>query len=104
MTAATTLAATIMDDGQSLVYAILAALVAIHIIRWRSNPVRISEHHHTGVAAKTFTVVLQLNSIPTMGGPSAPILSYISAYNFLHNAKDILAEGYQKVCPSAFPR
>ena len=36
-----------------------------------------------------------------MGGPSAPILSYIAARNFLRNAKGILTEGYRKVCSNS---
>ena len=45
----------------------------------------------------TAETLSQFRSIPTVGGPSAPLLSYISAYRFLYNAKEILAEGYQKV-------
>ncbi|PSR72585.1 hypothetical protein PHLCEN_2v11578 [Hermanssonia centrifuga] len=37
-----------------------------------------------------------LRSIPTVGGPSAPLLSYIGSYRFLHHARAMLQEGYDK--------
>ncbi|CAL1702454.1 unnamed protein product [Somion occarium] len=36
-----------------------------------------------------------LSSVPTIG-PSAPILSYIGAFRFVHHAVEMLNEGYQK--------
>ena len=42
-------------------------------------------------------ILLQLNAIPTVGGPSAPLLSYIAAFNFMKDGKDLLVQGYQKV-------
>ncbi|KAF7792531.1 hypothetical protein EIP86_003572 [Pleurotus ostreatoroseus] len=38
-----------------------------------------------------------LRSIPTVGGPSAPLLSYIGAYNYVHNSVAILQEGTFKI-------
>lgn len=38
----------------------------------------------------------QLNHIPTIG-PSTPILSYLGAYRFVYEAKEMLNEGYMKV-------
>ncbi|KAM5543009.1 hypothetical protein V8D89_003393 [Ganoderma adspersum] len=65
----------------SVVYAALAVLAAIYFIRWRTNP---------------------LNNIPTLGGPSAPILSYLAAANYILNSRKILREGYEKFQGSAF--
>ncbi|EMD40104.1 hypothetical protein CERSUDRAFT_45258, partial [Gelatoporia subvermispora B] len=42
-----------------------------------------------------------LNKIPTIG-PSAPLLSYIGAYQFLHNANEMIREGYMKYKGRAF--
>ncbi|KZT08258.1 cytochrome P450 [Laetiporus sulphureus 93-53] len=38
----------------------------------------------------------QLRHIPTVGGPSLPILSYFGALNYLFHAADILQEGYTR--------
>ncbi|PIL33520.1 cytochrome P450 [Ganoderma sinense ZZ0214-1] len=70
-----------MEDTQTLLYTLVAAFAVAYIIRWRTNP---------------------LNSIPTVGGPSAPILSYLSAINFLFHGRELLTEGYQKFHNSAF--
>ena len=40
---------------------------------------------------------IQLRAIPTVGGPSAPLLSYLTAFRMLFRSAEILAEGYQKV-------
>ncbi|KAJ3543507.1 hypothetical protein NM688_g5847 [Phlebia brevispora] len=37
-----------------------------------------------------------LRHIPTVGGPSFPVLSYIGVYNFVHNGRKLLQEGYDK--------
>ncbi|KAI9060502.1 cytochrome P450 [Trametes sanguinea] len=58
-----------------LIYACLATLVTILIIKWYRDPLR---------------------SIPTVGGISLPLLSYISSFRFLRHAKAILQEGYYK--------
>ncbi|EMD42272.1 hypothetical protein CERSUDRAFT_41330 [Gelatoporia subvermispora B] len=42
-----------------------------------------------------------LNRIPTVG-PSAPLLSYIGAYRFFVDARDMLQEGYEKYKGSTF--
>ncbi|EMD42271.1 hypothetical protein CERSUDRAFT_110800 [Gelatoporia subvermispora B] len=42
-----------------------------------------------------------INKIPTVG-PSAPLLSYIGAYRFFRNARDMLQEGYVKYKDSTF--
>ncbi|TBU42576.1 cytochrome P450 [Dichomitus squalens] len=70
-----------MEDTQAVLYAVAAVLVAAYVIRWRTNP---------------------LNSIPTVGGPSAPILCYLSALNFLLHPRELLTEGYQKFHGSVF--
>ncbi|KAI0800573.1 cytochrome P450 [Fomes fomentarius] len=70
-----------MNDPEAVLYALLAVAAAVYIVKWRSNP---------------------LNVIPTVGGPSAPLLSYIAAFNFLRHGKDLLVHGYQKYHGSAF--
>ena len=40
----------------------------------------------------------QLNPIPTVGGSGAPGLAILTALNFWSNSKQLLEEGYQKVC------
>ena len=40
---------------------------------------------------------VQLRHIPTLGGPSDPILSFWSAINYIFNSTHILREGYEKV-------
>nr|BAD94556.1 cytochrome P450 [Phanerodontia chrysosporium] len=37
-----------------------------------------------------------LRHIPTVGGPSVPILSIVALYNFLANGKKVVLDGYQK--------
>ncbi|RDX53553.1 cytochrome P450 [Lentinus brumalis] len=71
-----------MDDQRTTVLcALLAVFVVAYIMRWRSDPLR---------------------KIPTVGGPSAPILSYWSAFRFLREPKAILSEGYAQYHGSAF--
>ena len=43
----------------------------------------------------------QLNSIPTVGGSSLPLLSFLGGFNFLLNSKRLLQEGYRKVNTSS---
>ncbi|OSD00841.1 cytochrome P450 [Trametes coccinea BRFM310] len=43
-----------------------------------------------------------LNAIPTVGGPSLPLLSYIGAYRFMVRGQSLLDEGYAKYRGSAF--
>ena len=43
------------------------------------------------------TILFKLRHIPTVGGPSIPGLSYLAAFNFLRNAKEVLSAGYEKV-------
>jgi hypothetical protein len=38
----------------------------------------------------------QLSHIPTAGGPSLPLLSYIGSKRFVQHAREILQEGYEK--------
>lgn len=44
----------------------------------------------------------QLRHIPTVGGPSLPILSYIGVYNYYFNNGKTVQEGYDKVQSSRF--
>ena len=43
------------------------------------------------------SLLCQLHSIPTLGGPAAPILSYLTALNFSKNGRALLSEGYERV-------
>ncbi|KAI0713162.1 cytochrome P450 [Cerioporus squamosus] len=70
-----------MEDPQTVLYAVLAVLAAVYFFRWRSDP---------------------LSHIPTVGGPSAPVLSYVSTINFLRKPKALLLEGYQRFHGSVF--
>ncbi|EJF60310.1 cytochrome P450 [Dichomitus squalens LYAD-421 SS1] len=70
-----------MDKSQATLYGVLAALVAIYVFRWRTN---------------------RLQHIPTLGGPSDPVLSYLSAFNYILNSTKILREGYERFKGSAF--
>ncbi|TFK88882.1 cytochrome P450 [Polyporus arcularius HHB13444] len=67
--------------ADSVLYAVVAILAAVYLVRWRSDPLR---------------------HIPTVGGPSAPILSYWSTINFLLKSQALVKEGYQRFHGSAF--
>ncbi|RPD64699.1 cytochrome P450 [Lentinus tigrinus ALCF2SS1-7] len=70
-----------MGDSQTVIYALLAILAGVYLFKWKSDP---------------------LSHIPTVGGPSAPVVSYLSAINFLRNPKALLREGYQRFHGSVF--
>ncbi|KAI0714845.1 cytochrome P450 [Earliella scabrosa] len=69
-----------MDDP-AVLYALLVIAIAVYVVKWRTHP---------------------LNAIPTVGGPSAPLLSFIGAINFLRNGKQLLIDGYQRYRGSAY--
>ncbi|KAI1793056.1 cytochrome P450 [Ganoderma leucocontextum] len=71
----------LLENPQALVVAGLAILATVYIVRWKTHPLR---------------------SIPTVGGPSAPGLSILTALNFMRNGKEVLQEGYQKYHGSVF--
>ena len=82
----------------AVLYALLAIAIAAYVVKWRTHPVRI--YHLLGNPCVLLTYVCidpQLNAIPTVGGPSAPLLSFIAAINFLRNGKQLLIDGYQRV-------
>ncbi|KAI0772764.1 cytochrome P450 [Trametes elegans] len=62
-------------------YACVALLVAFLYLRWITDPLR---------------------HIPTVGGPSLPLLSYLGALRFLGRGKQFMEEGYRKYCGSVF--
>ncbi|KAH9921475.1 cytochrome P450 [Epithele typhae] len=64
-----------------VLYALGLGFVVAYVVRWRSDP---------------------LHAIPTVGGPSLPILSLISVYNFIFRGHELIMEGYQKYYGSAF--
>ncbi|EJF67303.1 cytochrome P450 [Dichomitus squalens LYAD-421 SS1] len=43
-----------------------------------------------------------LNTIPTVGGPSLPLLSYLGSYRFFFRAQELIQAGYDKYRGSAF--
>ncbi|KAI0731494.1 cytochrome P450 [Fomitopsis betulina] len=68
-----------MDTNPSVVASVLAGLAALYVLTsylWLSKR--------------------SLAHIPTVGGSSMPILSYIGAVRYLFHAPDILEEGYAK--------
>ncbi|KAI0654468.1 cytochrome P450 [Cubamyces menziesii] len=70
-----------MPDLSTLVLTGLAAVLMIHIVRWYFNPLR---------------------KIPTVGGSSFPLLSYIAALRCMFDGKAVVEEGYKKYYGSAF--
>ncbi|RPD62649.1 cytochrome P450 [Lentinus tigrinus ALCF2SS1-7] len=69
------------DQKEGILYALLASAVVACVVRWWSDPLR---------------------NIPTVGGPSIPILSYWGATNFLLNARAVLSTGYRQYYGAAF--
>ncbi|KAI0640040.1 cytochrome P450 [Trametes polyzona] len=53
----------------------VAAFVLLYLLKWRLDP---------------------LYHIPTVGGTSLPLLSYIGAHKFVRNGRKVVEEGYQK--------
>ncbi|KAI0699941.1 cytochrome P450 [Cerioporus squamosus] len=73
-----------MEDSRTTVLCALLAVVFVACItRWCSDPLR---------------------KIPTVGGPSAPILSYWSAFQFLRRPRALLSEGYAWYHGGAFKK
>ncbi|TFK90085.1 cytochrome P450 [Polyporus arcularius HHB13444] len=62
-------------------YAFVGFLALFYLWRWKRNP---------------------LNAIPTAGGPSVPLLSYIGAFRFQRHSHELLLEGYRKYGRSVF--
>ncbi|KAJ3011693.1 hypothetical protein NUW54_g2086 [Trametes sanguinea] len=70
-----------MEDTATMLWTGVAVLGLIYFIKWKTDP---------------------LNSIPTVGGSSLPILSLYSAIKFSLNSKKLLQEGYKKYYGSVF--
>ncbi|KAI0741311.1 cytochrome P450 [Daedaleopsis nitida] len=70
-----------MTDVQTVLYALLALAAAVYVHRWRTVP---------------------LSAIPTVGGPSAPILSFWTASKFMLDPRALVMEGYRKFHGSVF--
>ncbi|TFK90057.1 cytochrome P450 [Polyporus arcularius HHB13444] len=62
-------------------YAFVGFLALFCLWRWKRNP---------------------LNAIPTAGGPSVPLLSYIGALRFQRHSHEMMLEGYRKYGRSVF--
>ncbi|KAI0334069.1 cytochrome P450 [Cubamyces sp. BRFM 1775] len=69
-----------MQDLSTLILTGLAAVLTIHIVKWYFDPLR---------------------KIPTLGGPSFPLLSYIGVLRCMYG-KAAIEEGYKKYYGSAF--
>ena len=41
--------------------------------------------------------LLKLRAIPTVGGPSAPLFSFLGAVRFWKRAQDVVQQGYDRV-------
>ncbi|CDO73010.1 hypothetical protein BN946_scf185007.g64 [Trametes cinnabarina] len=70
-----------MEDTATALWTGIAVISLIYFIKWKTDP---------------------LNSIPTVGGYSWPILSIFSAINFSLNSRRLLQEGYKKYYGSVF--
>ncbi|KAM5543812.1 hypothetical protein V8D89_002429 [Ganoderma adspersum] len=70
-----------MESATSLALCGLLAVLTALVIRWRRDPI---------------------NAIPTLGGPSLPLLSYRGAFNFISHSNEILQEGYARYYNSVF--
>ncbi|KAI0765883.1 cytochrome P450 [Trametes elegans] len=70
-----------MEGTAPLWYSLAAVSVVFVVLRWRAHPLR---------------------AIPTVGGPSLPLLSYLGVKNFILHGEDVLHEGYHKHYGSAF--
>ncbi|PIL30273.1 hypothetical protein GSI_07451 [Ganoderma sinense ZZ0214-1] len=71
----------LMDDYLAIVSACLAVIVAVYVVRWYNDPLR---------------------AIPTVGGSSLPVLSYLGAWRMRGDCRDVLEEAYRKYAGSAF--
>ncbi|KAI0354621.1 cytochrome P450 [Trametes cingulata] len=69
-----------MADLNAL-YTVLAILVAAYAVKWWLDPLR---------------------SIPTVGGSSLPVLSYLPALKWFRHGKELVQEGYEKYYGSVF--
>ena len=68
------------------------------LLRWFS-PKNVCPGIHLQLKLPFDYYALQLRHIPTEGGPSLPVLSFIGLYNFLAHGKEVLERGYQSVGP-----
>ncbi|KAI0368876.1 cytochrome P450 [Pilatotrama ljubarskyi] len=62
-------------------YTVLAILVAAYVAKWWLDPLR---------------------SIPTVGGSSLPVLSYLSGMKWIRHGKELIQEGYEKYNGAVF--
>jgi hypothetical protein len=46
---------------------------------------------------RLLTSCYQLAHIPTVGGPSVPLVSYIGSWHFIRDSKGVLKTGYEQV-------
>ncbi|EJF57560.1 cytochrome P450 [Dichomitus squalens LYAD-421 SS1] len=68
-------------EPQTICYASLGVFLVWYIMKWQRDP---------------------LHNIPTVGGPSLPIFSYITAFRFNSNGKALFEEGYKRYYNSVF--
>ena len=91
-----------LEDPQALILAGVAVLAALYVVRWKTHPVSRERNVVGDEAANRDHLNTQLNPIPTVGGSGAPGLAILTALNFWRNGKQLLEEGYQKVCVLSF--
>lgn len=79
----------------------IAIFVVLYLVKWRLDPVRVLDMIcEYGRLMRTW---IKLYHIPTVGGTSLPLLSYIGARRFVRQSKDIVQEGYRKVRHTCSP-
>ncbi|PIL31340.1 cytochrome P450 [Ganoderma sinense ZZ0214-1] len=71
-----------MDDSQPhILLTALAVIAAIYIFRWQTDPLR---------------------HIPTVGGPSAPGLAFLTGLKYMRNGRKVMTQGYKKYYGTPF--
>ena len=87
-----------LEDPQAVFYAVIAICVVAYVVRWRTDPVSISCSQCREVyVLSSGRRSSQMASIPAVGGPSAPIISFLSSIRYLKCGKELIAEGYRRV-------
>lgn len=83
------------DQSSTLIYALIALATVIYFARLLKpgqSSVRSSPNFHS----RLLRLCAQLRGIPAIG-PTAPILSYYGAIQYLSRGREMVQEGYDKV-------
>lgn len=83
-----------MEDLTAFLYAAVVIVLGTSFVRWRFSPVCLLCTLSSQVLLICY---MQLYDMPTLGGPSLPLLSYLGAVNILFRGKTIVNKGYRKV-------